>query len=283
MPLGTEASEVMHDATNPRPGVSGYARIVRVTFLGEYELKSVIHIYTPFIGNGRAIIWAEGHGPGSYSDTVMNYFLSHGYSVALCEMPMYGSNESELYPGPWRHDLLASHSWTDTGILRVFIEPMVRAVSWMRANKSFKEISSLGISGGGWAATIHAAVDERVRVSIAVSGSIPASLRLPGEWGDFEQGPGRPPYTEATWPGLYYLASAGRGRAHVQVFNEFDSCCFASSGRLEGIHAYTQDVNSLLIANGEGGSFRTWVDRGQVSHTVSSSTMDMVRLSIISP
>jgi hypothetical protein len=88
----------------------------------------------------------------------------------------------------------------------------------------------VGLSGGGWSATFHAALDQRIRTSISVAGTLPIPLRRPSfdgpdERGDWEQFAARV-FQRIDYVDLYALAGIpAQRRRHYQLYNEFDECC----------------------------------------------------------
>lgn len=105
-----------------------------------------------------------------------------------------------------------------------------------RYASSYRSVVMVGRSGGGWATTLAAAAETRIRCSISFFGTLPLRLRLPApddrqnDLGDFEQH-GLYLYKRLDYTDLYALATSGN-RTHVQVYNERDNCCF--SGHVKG-------------------------------------------------
>jgi hypothetical protein len=76
---------------------------------------------------------------------------------------------------------------------------------------------AIGISGGGWTVDLLAALDPRIRRSISVFGSLPFSLRPPGDTGDWEQRQERAWWQTLTSEEYVYAlgcVDAGRKRIH---------------------------------------------------------------------
>ena len=90
--------------------------------------------------------------------------------------------------------------------LKFFLEPVAVSLNYLKPR--YKEVNMAGLSGGGWTATLYAAVDPTIRYSFPVAGSIPLYLRTGGSVGDKEQ------YLEefyriAGYPDLYVLGAYG--------------------------------------------------------------------------
>ena len=76
-----------------------------------------------------------------------------------------------------------------SGVFRLFIEPTVQAINYFQsANPAMKDVSMIGMSGGGWTTTMAAAIDTRIKLSIPVAGSAPLYVQNKiGSVGDWEQ------------------------------------------------------------------------------------------------
>src|SRR5439155_16801794 len=93
---------------------------------------------------------------------------------------------------------------------------------------NYHDFHMTGLSGGGWATTIYAAIDPTIRCSFPVAGTIPLYLRTKGSVGDREQF--EPTfYGIAGYPDLYILGAQGRGRKQVQILVRRDDCCFGEA------------------------------------------------------
>lgn len=115
----------------------------------------------------------------------------------------------------------------DQSYLYYFIAPMVAALNHALGERSYDRVGATGFSGGGWAVSILAAIDPRIRASYAVAGSAPISvLAARPEWGSPEQHEVRF-FQIATYPELYTMAGAGPDRRHLQFFNVTDPCCYS--------------------------------------------------------
>jgi len=202
--------------------------------------------------------------------SLVQALVADGYAVAELRMPQVD------------HDLL--FSWYGTFAFRYFLDPIIRAVNEFEArSRGRAPIVMVGLSGGGWATEMAAAIDTRIDVSIAVAGSLPLYAR-PFSWGS--QGD-----AEQVWPAIYgeadtnhdgvpdaatgaaswleiYALGAWPGRRQVQVFIPVDPCCF-------GGNAWTS-YESFLTRLAPG--FSIWVDRSTVNHEISPATVENVVL-----
>lgn len=152
--------------------------------------------------------------------------------------------------------------------LRYFLEPVAAAVNLVAARWPDLPVSMVGLSGGGWTTTVYAALDERVRLSVPVAGSLPNVLRVwgQGDRGDFEQThPALPDYLD-----LYALATTG-ARRQVQVLVDGDPCCFDAAG---GRHLLYEDLVAE-VASAFGGEFAVEVFE-QETHSIGPAMRDRI-------
>jgi hypothetical protein len=84
----------------------------------------------------------------------------------------------------------------------------------------------VGLSGGGWTTNLLAAIDERIKYSFSVAGSMPLYYRSDASMGDIEQFLPELYRDIAGYPDLYVLGAYGKGRKQVQILNRKDDCCF---------------------------------------------------------
>src|SRR5262249_54058794 len=135
-------------------------------------------------------------------------------------------------------------------------------------------IYMVGVSGGGWTTTVAAAIDPRILISVDVAGSLPLYLRprggpcvKPGDAGDMEQY--HPAfYAIADYLDLYVLGSAGRGRGHLQVLNQFAPWCFA------GVGSRTYEPILTEIIRGAGGRYALYLDSSHAFHQISQDALE---------
>ena len=226
----------------------------------------------------NATVWYHPIREGARSDALCLMHQGHSNSVfvpanfsawvhqalgcdyAFLWMPLYGVNRQHGYPP--HHSFFAK--WEAEGVrtLRYFLEPTALTINYALSTLGYSSIYASGLSGGGWATTVYAAIDPRVSVSLPVAGSLPWYLFADHEVGDWEQ---RPQPNNAEWyltranlTELYLLAALERGRTSVQVLHENDPCCFHAHGRHATIRGYVERVQATLGARG-GGHFTTAV------------------------
>jgi hypothetical protein len=177
-----------------------------------------------------------GHGgDANLMEQEIKALLSAGYSVVTMSMPLNGPNSRPTVLVPrFGYIQFDSHKYLkflplETGSpIRFFIDPVERVVSLLASR--YRDVSMIGLSGGGWTTTLAAAVDPRIARSYSVAGSYPLFLRFNSKnnWGDWEENDPAL-YNVANYLDLYILAAYGEGRKSVQIFNRSDPCCFAGN------------------------------------------------------
>lgn len=217
------------------------------------DLTSYAYLIHPDAWNGGLAIYHQGHA-GDFRDfgrETIGVLLQASYQVLAFSMPMLGMN---THPFPTSEHIELSERENP---LRYFADPVIIAVNWAEATYSYSRRFMLGISGGGWTTVLVAAIDERIDASYPVAGSWPHYLRERyGSLGDYEQQI-TPNYLEL------YLMATHPNRAQVQVFNEFDPCCFG------GLYSYDYLSYTSYRANTWAGRFQILMDHEQMEHAIS--------------
>lgn len=224
------------------------------------ELNSIAYLIHPDSWNGALAIYHEGHD-GDFrdlgADTILA-LLDAGYQVLAFSMPMRGMNTHPFETSEHIELSVREHP------LEYFADPVVVALNWAEANYSYSRRFMMGLSGGGWTTVLVAGIDVRIDASYPVAASWPHYLReLYGSLGDYEEQI-TPNYLEL------YLMATHPSRAQVQVFNEFDMCCFG------GLYAYDYLAYTSYRANDWAGRFQMLMDHGQVEHEISEYTLGQI-------
>lgn len=229
-----------------------------------------------------------------------NTLLRKGFIVAIVQMPLACWNkdtDGKLPSGQTfkirgrltdGHDELfkAVEPELHGGTLRFFLEPVVQTINELLAEEpASRGVLMTGLSGGGWATHLAAAVDVRIDTSIPVAGSLPLYARpfSPGSGGDMEQyypvlyreedsdGDGILDRAtgECSWLEIYALGAStprrDRPRHVTQVLNLNDSCCFGGTAHT----SYASQLEKRVDAIGTG----TWEivsDASHKGHAISS-------------
>jgi len=123
---------------------------------------------------------------------------------------------------------------TDLGIpdqlptfgLRLFLDPTIVSLNYILEKNKYKRVDMVGLSGGGWTTNLISALDDRIKYSFNVAGSIPLYYRKGGSIGDIEQFIPQLYRDIAGYPDLYVMGAFGTGRKQIQILNRNDNCCF---------------------------------------------------------
>ncbi|MFI8946568.1 hypothetical protein ACIGO6_08595 [Streptomyces sp. NPDC053750] len=282
--------DVERGVTAPElPAFTGVRRIDRLTVSMPYGLRSVVHLLLPRRAgaHGRFALYHNGHGetPETMQRTAQA-LLDAGYGVLLCAMPLYHWNPKQLQSPTDPDTLVTPESHNDLGpwetatfsTLRFFLEPLAVAVNHVQRTYRPSSLQMIGLSGGGWTATVYPALDPRITRSYPTAGSLPFFLRsAPPKprptTGDWEQRLDRHPvfYGICDFPDLYALASVGPHRRQMQILNRFDDCCFNGVGH----RSYAPVVSHRIQVIGKG-HWELLEDATHGDHTISPHALDVI-------
>jgi hypothetical protein len=249
------------------PGIA----IDRLTFEMEFGITSTAYLLHASAPNGRLAIYHEGHGKHFVArKAVILQLLAAGYDVAAFDMILDGRNNKPTVCLPVQgcvrfavHNQMALLQPSDGHALRFLLEP----VGALLHHTDYETVAMVGLSGGGWATTLMAALDERIDYSFPVAGSLPLSIRTGESMGDWEQMlPGVAHLV--SYEDLYLMATSG-GRYQMQILNRYDACCFANDGA-----AYYATVTQA--ANDLGGTWDLFVDESHKAHDISPLAMNQI-------
>lgn len=198
-----------------------------------------------FVDNGgnSLVILHQGHGPFDLwgLPELADAVLSTGADMLLMEMASIGQNWMlGGHPYVYRHPL-------PTPFYAHFY-PVTACLNWALSQSPYDSAAMVGFSGGGWATTVYAALDDRIHLSIELMGSLPWELRTGinslGNW-DYEQSWIR---GAASYEDFYALGADAAGRTRVQILNRYDQCCFARGEAQWAINGgYTAGYEALWI------------------------------------
>lgn len=254
--------------------------IVRLVATMDYGLDSKIYHFIPKHPNHRVILYHQGHrGDFVYGKNVIRKLLDKGYSVLAFSMPLTGMNSMPYVDLPdlgllrltW-HDQMKFLRPGSGHPVKYFIEPVVVGINYLKRNFRYRDITMIGISGGGWTTTLAAAVDFRIDNSFPVAGSYPVFLRSESarDWGDWEQT--IPELLEqANFLEMYILGAYGKGRKQLQIINKYDPCCFAGFKW----KAYKDKVMARLQSLGQG-EWNLLLDSNNREHKISDFALDRI-------
>lgn len=222
---------------------------------------------------------------------VSNYYHSLGHDVFILSMPLKGIN---LGPGTTDKVLNSAHWWflqwelKGDHPLRYFLEPAYLTMNYAKA-QGYDDVYMAGLSGGGWSTTFASAIDNRIKGSFPIAGSVPCAMRNPQgrvwhqHWTgdddeDYEQScmpsnikpgkgdanPGRSAFNACNYTCQYLLAGLEPERFQVQILHEYDTCCFSPHNRHSQMLQYEANVRAELLAQeGKTG----WFTSAAVNHS----------------
>ncbi len=256
-------------------------QIDKVIITMEFQLKSIGYHFIPINPNNKIVLYHQGHGGDFYKGfDQIKVLVESGYAVLALSMPLLGMNNQPFINHP-RVGLLklTSHDhmkflFPDAGHpIKYFIEPVVTAINYLETKYNYTSVSMVGISGGGWTATLAAAADTRIKKSFPVAGTYPIFLRSnsPRDWGDYEQNVPEL-YVTVNYLELYILGAQGENRKQLQIINKYDSCCFAGTKW----KTYKDVVKSIVRNLGDGGEFDLLLDISHQEHKISTFAMNRI-------
>jgi hypothetical protein len=176
--------------------------------------------------------------------------------------------------------------------MKFFLEPVAVALNYLKTQSSadnfplYQKFHMVGLSGGGWTATVYAAIDPTIKFSFPVAGTIPLYLRSDGSIGDREQIL-EDFYRIAGYPDLYVMGAYGSSRKQVQILNRLDDCCFGEAQHdatatgqsyVEAMRDYEARVRRVGHRLGSV-LFRLEIDEAAPGHMISHNAIVNVILS----
>ena len=208
---------------------SGYKKL---THRQAYGFRTTSILFEPKNSSDCIMIFHAGHKADVWTASkLQNAGLQNGCLVATMFMPL----ESPLDPSPVIRDpslgpiRIASHY--DLSLLngidppfevvQLFIRPVIQMINYAISDRGISNIYMVGFSGGGWIATLAAAIDTRIDKIVSIAGGLPQYLRLdprisPAMRTDFEMSNGTL-YREANLIQQYVLAATPNDRHFLQV------------------------------------------------------------------
>ena len=254
-------------------------KIDKFTIEMDYGVNSIVYHFTPINPNGKLIIYHQGHSGGFYEGkNIIKFFLEKNYSIAAFSMPLKGMNSQPVVDLPNTGQLkLESHNQLEFlesenfSPIKFFIEPLIITINYLDNHHNFDSFYMVGISGGGWTATIAPAIDERITQSYSVAGSYPIFLRTtPENVGDYEQHNSKL-YEIANYLDFYVMASTGQDRKFIQIFNKYDRCCFSGNN----FEIYEENIKKTVDTIGTG-YFNIFLDDTHIEHIISKKALEII-------
>ena len=237
----------------------------------EKDFYSYTYHFIPKQKKNRLLIFHQGHINGLNElggNDLINKYLDNGFDVIGIAMPSFNGNNGPVF----NHNKIMEMENESFNPIKIFLEPVSISLNYLLTNNSFKDITMVGISGGGWTTTIYSAIDGRINNSVSIADSLPHYLRYFEDLGDAEQYEHLGIYRITDFLKLYILDSVGNDRKHLQILNQFDSCCFKSDRR-EIEYEFTIKKRVDHIGNG---FFDVIIDNSHHEHKISQFALSEI-------
>jgi hypothetical protein len=198
------------------------------------SVKDLAYFFVPANRNNRLVLFCPGHScslkdtvnPSPRIEATLIGLLSAGFDVLSVYMPHISEDTCDLDHCKIYNTDLGFENPPATYGLRLFLDPTLVSLNYLLKQCSYKDVNMVGLSGGGWTTNLIAAVDDRIRLSFSVAGSMPIYYRYGGSIGDIEQSLPQLYRDIAGYPDIYILDGFGEGRKLTQIFDRYDHCCF---------------------------------------------------------
>ena len=230
-------------------------QIDRFTVNMKHGVNSVIFLIHPENQfRDELIIYHNGHmgiphiEDSYYSKNTVRFFLERGYPVLVVSLPLHGINDrpavtidGDTIQFTGDHAEFEFVKTEEFNPLSYFFEPIAVTLNFLDKEHEFKKYHMMGLSAGGWATIVYAAIDERISTSFSVAGGVPIDHFKKAERGhwEFEE------FTSiASYYDLYVLDTLGE-RKFIQIFNSHDPCCWGE-GQDFGFKKLVQEKVSKL-------------------------------------
>lgn len=232
------------------------------------KYNASIAYFQPKTKNGTLVVYQHGYA-GTCHDQyrILIRLIEEGYTAAALNHASYGDNACESKDNEHCH--VAWGTFNVPRPMRMHFTPPVVAINHALIKGVIKHIVMIGLSAGGWVTTVTAAVDTRIDLSVPVAGVMPKALRRDNKW------PAAQRYNSlnsaASFFDLFTLATDGKGRQQIQIFNQFDRCCY--SGLRPRL--YTEKMKAHVKAV-TGGEFGVIIDSTHPRHKISRYALDLI-------
>ena len=253
--------------------------IEKITIEMDYGINSISYLFVSEKSNNHLVIYHQGHS-GDFINGIdtIQFFLDEGYSVLAFSMPLLGMNNSPniqiqnlgslKFTNHYDFQLLESDDFSP---IKYFVEPIAVSLNYVDEKFDYNSYSMVGISGGGWTTILYSAIDNRISDSYSVAGSLPLFLSFISQnHGDYEQTKSDV-YQIANYLELYILAAYGDDRKLIQIFNEFDPCCFGGY-----YYKIYQEEIKLTVSKLNKGHFDIYLDTTHKEHKISEHALDVI-------
>ncbi|MBL6945535.1 MAG: alpha/beta hydrolase [Rhodospirillales bacterium] len=264
-PIPADCSKIAHYHTPLPCGTERYRDIANLAEVTQREFaipphyRSYVDEFRPQDWNGWIVFYQHGYA-GTYHDQHRNIarLIERGYSVLAFNLPGLGGNV-----------IMAS----GLASVRQTLGPIMLALEHSVRRRLPKGIAMIGFSAGGLAAVRAAALEPRIRVTYSVAAPIyPVALTDPKL-----EPPGNSRLPEllesAGYLDLFVLGTSGskdQPRRQLQIFNQYDRCCWRNRTAL----LYADSVKQAALKL--GGTFDVRIDESHARHKISRQTMEWI-------
>jgi dienelactone hydrolase len=223
----------------------------------------------------RGLIYHHGFA-GSFPQRqdLIEAALKRGLTVIVMDQLAYGENAGEApcdFPadGTCRANLQFDLTKLKNP-LAIHVEPVRVAIDLLNA-RGISDVTAVGFSAGSGTIVLTAALDERIRTSIAVAGTLPYYLRE-GQDAPIGVANYAPLRDAMSLMDLYILGASGEGRVQTHLFNRYDRCCFRN---VKGL-LYEPVISDRLKELDLGGQFQIRIDESHAHHGISKWGIAMI-------
>ncbi len=265
----------MVEALLPEPvrGLTGLPRLALVERMEvpfEFDYAATPYHLRPEDWNGRTVIYNHGYaGDIGQASPLIAGLMEAGFAVVAIHFLGYGETpldnvyDPRFGPMTYSNDNILRFGRNG---LRYYIDPAISVVNHIVANLGQDRVAMIGFSAGGWVTTVAAAMDTRIDLSISIAGLYPMYVRESTIHGNEAPPPHFDPrLLEATnYLDMFVGAASGAGRRYVQIFNQYDRCCYRNRfGEL-----YEGAVQDAVRTVGPG-AFDVMIDTSHADHKIS--------------
>ncbi|WP_051013598.1 alpha/beta hydrolase [Pararhodospirillum photometricum] len=215
------------------------ASIDRLSLTVDEGFTARFYVLHPRHPRGPVLLYQQGNAATiANAASLLGPLLERGVTIVAFNYPGYGENvlTRRSYPGYGVFEpSLREHMALDPLPLRRFFLPLLAGLNHGLAETGALVADMAGISAGGWATVVFAAVESRVRRSYPMAGAYPLYLQQQDDHPPSEEQYYRPLLQAANYLELFVMGAVGEGRAQIQFFGQYDRCC--QNNRLSELYA----------------------------------------------
>jgi polygalacturonase len=259
---------------------------------GAAPVMDLAYLFVPVKRSNRLVMLNPGHTCTLKDEPESNYrieatingLLKAGFDVLAVFMPHVSETGCNLDHCSVMNTGLTPGDHPATYGLRFFLEPEIVSLNYLLLHNNYKDINMVGLSGGGWTTNLLSAIDDRIKLSFSVAGSMPLYYRSGGSMGDIEQFLPELYRDIAGYPDLYVLGAYGKGRRQVQILNRKDDCCFGQNQHDpdrnydSDLKTFEASVKEKLKGLDADGHYYLVIDETAPCHQVSGFALNKVIL-----